>query len=101
MEDPSTGVLVWWMALAIVSVWNIGLWVWVARSVTRTRPGEARSLDGRTRAHLALSAVFTAGCAFRSFLPRAEAQRICLVDTWISSAAIARTVATFAELSLV
>jgi hypothetical protein len=38
------------------------------------------------------------GCAFRSFLPRADVQRICLFDTWLSSVAVGRTVATVAEL---
>src|SRR5262249_60104219 len=33
----------------------------------------------------------------RSFLPRADVQRICLFDTWLSSVAIGRSVATVAE----
>jgi hypothetical protein len=38
------------------------------------------------------------GCAFRSFLPRADVQRICLFDTWLSSVMVGRTVATVAEI---
>jgi hypothetical protein len=38
------------------------------------------------------------GCAFRSLLPRADVQRICLFDTWLSSVLIGRSVATVAEL---
>jgi hypothetical protein len=53
------------------------------------------------RSQLALSALFVLGCAFRSLLPRAEGQRICLYDSWISAAVISRAVATVAELSLV
>jgi hypothetical protein len=41
------------------------------------------------------------GCAFRSFLPRADVQRICLFDTWLSSVFVGRTVATVAELCFV
>ena len=37
------------------------------------------------------------GCAFRSFLPRADVQRICLFDTWLSSVTVGRSVATVAE----
>jgi hypothetical protein len=38
------------------------------------------------------------GCAFRSVLPRADVQRICLFDTWFSSVLVGRSVATIAEL---
>ena len=41
------------------------------------------------------------GCAFRSFLPRADVQRICLFDTWLSSVVIGRSVATVAEVCFV
>jgi hypothetical protein len=39
------------------------------------------------------------GCAFRSFLPRADVQRICLFDTWLSSVVVGRSVATVAEVA--
>jgi len=38
------------------------------------------------------------GCAFRSILPRADVQRICLFDHWLSSVMVGRSVATVAEL---
>jgi hypothetical protein len=44
--------------------------------------------------------VFVFGCAFRSWLPRADVQRICLYDSWLSSVLVGRSVATLAELSL-
>jgi len=47
---------------------------------------------------LFLSAAYVFGCAFRSFLPRADVQRICLFDTWLSSVAVGRSVATVAEI---
>jgi hypothetical protein len=46
---------------------------------------------------LVLSAAYVFGCAFRSFLPRADVQRICLFDTWLSSIVVGRSVATVAE----
>lgn len=97
----STGVLIWWGTLSVISVVNVVAWIVVARRHLR----DERTLDAPARRarrwHLALSALFVAGCAFRSFLPRAEGQRICLVDSWVSAAVISRAVATVAELSLV
>lgn len=51
--------------------------------------------------HLPLSFLYTTGCAFRSVLPRADVQRICLYDSWLSSVAVGRSVATVAELCFV
>ena len=48
---------------------------------------------------LALSGAYVFGCAFRSILPRADVQRICLFDTWLSSVFIGRSVATVAEIA--
>jgi hypothetical protein len=50
---------------------------------------------------LLLSAAYVCGCAFRSILPRADIQRICLFDTWLSSVTLGRSVATAAELCFV
>jgi hypothetical protein len=41
------------------------------------------------------------GCAFRSILPRADVQRICLFDTPLSSILVGRSVATVAELCFI
>ena len=45
-----------------------------------------------------LCAAYVFGCAFRSVLPRADVQRICLFDTWLSSVLVGRSVATIAEI---
>jgi len=42
--------------------------------------------------------VYVFGCAFRSLLPRADVERICLFNTWLSSVLVGRSVATLAEL---
>ena len=47
---------------------------------------------------LGLCAAYVFGCAFRSLLPRADVQRICLFDTWLSSVMVGRSVATVAEI---
>src|SRR4029079_18881491 len=50
---------------------------------------------------LLLCAAYVFGCAFRSFLPRADIQRICLFDTWLSSVMLGRPIATVAEVCFV
>ena len=97
--EQSTGVMLWWSAISAISVAQRprrGCSSRGARSVDED-PACGASASGRS----ALSALFVFGCAFRSFLPRAEGQRICLVDSWWSSAILSRAVATVAELSLV
>src|SRR5215831_12293160 len=101
MNPESSGVLLWWQLLAAVSVVNLCAWFLVVRQTMRERAGAEPAHRALRKWLVLLSALFVAGCAFRSFLPRAEAQRICLVDSWISSAMIARAVATIAELALV
>jgi hypothetical protein len=97
-NDPSTGVMLWWSAISAVSVANILAWLLIARKEDDDTDPERRR---ERRLQIILSAMFVFGCAFRSFLPRAEGQRICLVDSWWSSAILSRAVATVAELSLV
>jgi hypothetical protein len=41
------------------------------------------------------------GCAFRSFFPVFDVPRLCLVDSWLSSVMVGRSVATLAELCFV
>jgi len=50
------------------------------------------------RVMVVLCAAYVFGCAFRSILPRADVQRICLFDMWLSSVFIGRSVATVAEI---
>src|SRR5581483_10676265 len=80
----------WWAMLTLVSGVNIAAWFLMYR--------ELRSVSaGGMEIMLILSAAYVFGCAFRSFLPRADVQRICLFDTWLSSVAVGRSVATIAE----
>ena len=99
IAEQSPAVIAWWMTLSAISAVNIVLWVVVARRWLRAGSAAAQPPGGRWQ--LVLSALFVAICAFRSFLPRAEGQRICLYDSSISSALWGRSVATIAELSLV
>jgi hypothetical protein len=103
----------WWGLLTSVSGANIAIWLLL---YSRFHEGSIGGFAGTsgiellllqigsptpapgTELMLLLSAGYVFGCAFRSFLPRADVQRICLFDTWLSSVAVGRSVATVAEL---
>src|SRR6185312_4095907 len=84
----------WWSLLTLVSGANIAAWFWVYRYLHEAPTG-IHSAD--VELMLVFSAAYVFGCAFRSFLPRADVQRICLFDTWLSSVTVGRSVATVAE----
>lgn len=98
--EQSPAVMAWWIVLSLVAFVNIGWWLAVARRVAADPPCEESALEAQRHWRLTLSALFVLGCAFRSWLPRAEGQRICLLDTWWSNAMLGRSVATIAELAL-
>jgi len=85
----------WWGLLILVSTANITLWFLLYREF---RPTGALTGHSDIESMLLLCAAYVFGCAFRSFLPRADVQRICLFDTWLSSVLVVRSVATVAEL---
>lgn len=86
----------WWSLLTIVSGANIAVWFLLYHWLHDTPP-RIDSVHG-VGLMLFLCAAYVFGCAFRSFLPRADVQRICLFDTWLSSVVVGRSVATVAEL---
>jgi hypothetical protein len=88
----------WWALLALASGANIALWFLLYRQFHEPPTG---SLDSpfNIQLMLFLCAAYVFGCAFRSLLPRADVQRICLFDTWLSSVVVGRSVATVAEVS--
>jgi hypothetical protein len=86
----------WWGLLALVSSANIAVWFLLYGYLQQPRTGSLVSTSD-IEFMLFLSAAYVSGCAFRSFLPRADVQRICLFDTWLSSVTVGRSVATVAE----
>ena len=97
-ELRSSGVAAWWTALCAVAVINACGWHRTAQRVAR-QSATADAVVGRFRKRqLWLSAVFVLGCGVRSLIPRADVQRFGLIDSWLSSALIGRSVATAAEL---
>jgi hypothetical protein len=87
---PGRKLTLWLGSLAGLAAFNVGLWIWIARSAApRTHYAEVQLL---------LSGVYVAVCGFRSLFPRVDLERVCLWDTWLSAIPIGRTAATIAEL---
>jgi hypothetical protein len=104
----------WWSLLTLVSGINIAVWFLLYSRLHEQPAGNLASSSGidftLLRAEslgsasgiepmLLLCAAYVFGCAFRSILPRADVQRICLFDTWLSSVVVGRSVATVAEVA--
>ncbi|WP_244550006.1 hypothetical protein [Bradyrhizobium erythrophlei] len=92
----SNPVVRWWGFLSLVSAANIAIWFALYRQFHEQSNGSLSNTSG-IGLMLLLCAAYVFGCAFRSVLPRADVQRICLFDTWLSSVVVGRTVATVAE----
>ena len=83
--------ILWWRILSALAIFNLILWGITAATVSTDAP--------YVTWHLMLSGVYTAVCAFRSFLPRIDLERYCLVDSMASSMVAGRSAATVAEIS--
>lgn len=94
----SNPVARWWGLLSLVSGVNIAVWFLLYRQLHQQPTGPLGSTSG-IQLMLLLCAAYVFGCAFRSILPRADVQRICLFDTWLSSVMVGRSVATVAEIA--
>jgi hypothetical protein len=97
----SSGVVLWWTVLCAVGVFNVCGWHRSAAALARRKATAESSLQTLQRWQLLLSAVFVLGCSFRSIVPRADVQRIGLIDSWVSSVLVGRSVATAAELCFI
>lgn len=95
----SVSVSSWWTFLRAVAGLNILAWSLSAILLNRGR-GAGASTGSRVvgRQQLLLSAAYVLGCAYRSALPVYDIPRIVLVDSWLSSVIVGRSVATVAEL---
>jgi hypothetical protein len=87
----------WWGLLILVSGANIAVWFSLYCQLQEQPTGSLGSTSS-IELMLLLCAAYVFGCAFRSCLPRADVQRICLFDTWLSSVVVGRSVATVAEI---
>jgi hypothetical protein len=97
----SADVFLWWFFLCVVSGLNILAWSLSAKALMRRQSLIPAEVYAHRRLQLLLSAGYVFGCAFRSALPVYDVGRICLLDSWLSSVLVGRSVATFAELCFV
>ena len=96
MSNNST--FLWWAALCAVSAINILAWSAAAARAhqqAKTLPADARLA---LRLQVLLSAGYVLGCAYRSAFPVYDVGRMVIVDSFWSSVAVGRSVATVAEL---
>jgi hypothetical protein len=91
-------VLWWHTSLRAIAVLNVALWSLCAVAVTREHALIHVETEAACYLQLLLSAVYVAGCAFRSVLPVVDIPRLVLVDSRLSSVLVGRSVATVAEL---
>lgn len=99
LENP---VAIWWIAISTAGVINILFWTWTR--LYRFQNSNFFDLFKNPQNPnniIWYSMLYVFVCAFRSWIPRADVQRICLWDTWFSSVMVGRSVATIAELAFV
>jgi hypothetical protein len=94
----TTAVLTWWSLLCLVSLLNVAAWASTVAVLRRRSPSLHMESWGLMKLQMFLSAGYVFGCAYRSVLPVFDIQRLCLIDSWLSSVIVGRSVATIAEL---
>lgn len=91
----------WWVILSAVSIVNIGVWIYLLICFVQRKCVIHSELHLWRKWIFWLSGVYVFVCAFRSFLPRIDIERVCLVQTWLSNMFVGRSLATIAELSFI
>jgi hypothetical protein len=88
----------WRSGLCLVAAFNIVAWLLAVGALNKARAGlDAESYAAR-RLQLAFCAAYVFGCAFRSVFPVFDIPRLVQTDSWVSSVAVGRSVASVAEL---
>lgn len=94
----ASATLTWWSLLCAVSLLNVLAWL-ASYTILRRRVASLQPVTrSLVRIQVVLSAIYVCGCAYRSVLPVYDIKRLCLVDSWLSSVLVGRSVATIAEL---
>lgn len=86
----SVSVISWWYFLCAVAALNIAVLFLSAIVLKRRAQDWSPAGYSTRRLLLVLSAVYVAGCAFRSVFPVYDIPRICVVDSWLSSVMVGR-----------
>lgn len=88
----------WRLGLCVVAAFNVLAWLLAVGALKKARPGLSEEAAAARRLQLLFSAAYVFGCAFRCVLPVFDIPRMVLADSWVSSVAVGRSVATVAEL---
>ena len=86
--------LAWWSFLCGVSALNAVVWAVSAHRLKHQAaalPDEAWTL---VKWQMVLSAGYVLGCGYRSVFPVFDVQRQVMIDSWMSSVIVGRSVAT-------
>jgi hypothetical protein len=94
----SNTTMVWWALLCSVSIFNVLAWSAAATQAHRRSLTLHPATRQAVRLQMLLSAGYVLGCAYRSAFPVYDVGRLVLVDSWLSSVVVGRSVATVAEL---
>ncbi len=95
-------VALWWIFLAVASIVNIIAWSWTRYYLFNKQSFKNFRFYKLVPENLIwFSGFYVFGCAYRSIFTKADVQKICLFDTWLSSVFLGRSVATIAELAFV
>ncbi len=89
--DGQHSTVLWWRLLSAAAAINLALYGVTVAVVDRDAP--------YVLPHLVLAGIYTAVCAYRSFLPRIDLERFVLVDHVATSVGLGRSAATIAEVS--
>jgi hypothetical protein len=93
-----SGPVAWWhVQLGAIALLNVVLWALSAATVARGAVAPQSLIEPACLLQLGLAAAYMLGCAFRSVLPVFDIPRIVIVDSWLSSVMVGRSVATVAE----
>jgi len=91
-------VFYWHLLLISIATLNIVAFAFSAYTLIRKSTTLPRISFEHKKLQLFLSAGYVLGCAYRSYFPVYDVERIALVDSFASSVIVGRSVATFAEL---
>ena len=101
MDGFSDGVIVWWIGMSTVGLFNIALWLYLYTKLPKQPTTNDDDLFRYRRLQWFFSGIYVLGCASRSFIIRDDGGRLSMIDSWVSSVMVGRTVATIAEVSFV
>jgi hypothetical protein len=93
-----SAVEVWRSGLCLVAAFNVLAWSLAVAAFNKARSTLPAEDHGARRLQLVFSGAYMFGCAFRCVLPVFDIPRLVMTDSWVSSVAVGRSVATVAEL---